>query len=71
MVSRERELAECIRLILSTALGERPMRPEFGCGIHEHVFAPADATTAGQIAYEVKTVAQPLGAARGRSPSGR
>jgi uncharacterized protein len=54
MVSAERELAESIQLILSTALGERPMRPEFGCGIHEHVFAPADDTTAGQIAYEVR-----------------
>ena len=54
MVSSERELAESIQLILSTALGERPMRPEFGCGIHEHVFAPADDTTAGQIAYDVR-----------------
>jgi phage baseplate assembly protein W len=30
------------------------MRPEFGCGIHDFVFAPADATTAGRIAYEVR-----------------
>jgi phage baseplate assembly protein W len=30
------------------------MRPEFGCGIQDYVFAPADATTAGQIAYEVR-----------------
>jgi phage baseplate assembly protein W len=30
------------------------MRPEFGCGIHDYVFAPADATTAGLIAYEVR-----------------
>jgi phage baseplate assembly protein W len=54
LVSREREIVEAIRLILATAYGERPMRPEFGCGIHELVFAPADATTAGQIAYEVE-----------------
>jgi uncharacterized protein len=54
LVSRERELEQAIRLILSTAYGERPMRPEFGCGIHELVFAPADATTAGRIAYEVR-----------------
>ena len=25
-------------MILGTAPGERPMRPEFGCGIHNHVF---------------------------------
>lgn len=55
LVGNERELDESIRLILGTALGERPMRPEFGCGIHDLVFAPTDATTAGRIAYEVRT----------------
>jgi phage baseplate assembly protein W len=54
LVRREREIEESIRLILGTSYGERPMRPEFGCGIHEHVFSPADATTAGRIAYEVR-----------------
>ena len=55
LVRREREIEESIRLILGTSYGERPMRPEFGCGIHEHVFSPADATTAGRIAYDVRT----------------
>ena len=54
LVSREQELEESIRLILGTARGERPMRPEFGCGIHDYVFAPADSTTAGLIAFEVR-----------------
>jgi phage baseplate assembly protein W len=54
LVRRERELEDSIRLIVATAPGERPMRPEFGCGIHDFVFAPADATTAGRIAYEVR-----------------
>jgi uncharacterized protein len=54
LVSRARELEESIRLVLSTSYGERPMRPDFGCGIHDLVFAPADATTAGRIAYEVR-----------------
>ena len=49
LVAREREIQEAIRLILGTAPGERPMRPEFGCRISEHVFAPANATTAGQL----------------------
>jgi phage baseplate assembly protein W len=55
LVSRDRELEESIRLILATAPGERPMRPEFGCRIHEHVFAPVDPSTAGLIAYEVRS----------------
>jgi phage baseplate assembly protein W len=54
LVSHEREIEESIRLILGTAIGERPMRPEFGCGIHDYIFAPTDATTAGRIAYEVR-----------------
>lgn len=54
LVTRQREIEESIRLILATAPGERPMRPEFGCAIHDFVFAPADAATAGQIAYEVR-----------------
>ena len=29
------------------------MRPDFGCGIHDYVFAPADASTAGSIAFQV------------------
>ena len=54
LVAREREIEEAIQLILGTAPGERPMRPEFGCRISEHVFAPANAATAGQMAYEVR-----------------
>jgi uncharacterized protein len=55
LVTREREIEESIRLILATAPGERPMRPDFGCAIHDFVFAPADAATAGQLSYEVRS----------------
>nr|WP_223184571.1 GPW/gp25 family protein [Streptomyces sp. CBMA152] len=54
MVERDREIEEAIRLVLGTAPGERPMRPEFGCGIHDYVFAPGDGATAGLIAQEVR-----------------
>ncbi|WP_229403214.1 GPW/gp25 family protein [Micromonospora okii] len=54
LVDREREIVEAIQLILGTAPGERPMRPEFGCGVHDYVFAPADENTAGRIAFEVR-----------------
>jgi phage baseplate assembly protein W len=55
LVDGDREITQSIELILATAKGERPMRPEFGCGIHDYVFAPADTTTAGTLAYEVRT----------------
>jgi phage baseplate assembly protein W len=48
------EISESMRLILGTAKGERPMRPEFGCGVHDLVFSAVDATFAGQVAYEVR-----------------
>ncbi|QJW34870.1 GPW/gp25 family protein [Cellulosimicrobium protaetiae] len=54
LVRRTQEIEESIRLILATAPGERPMRPEFGCTVHDYVFAPADAGTAGDIAYAVR-----------------
>lgn len=54
LVSREQEIEESIRLILGTALGERPMRPEFGCAIHDYVFENADAETAAKVAAAVR-----------------
>lgn len=54
LVHDQREIEESIHLILATSPGERPMRPEFGCAVHDYVFAPADAATAGDIAYVVR-----------------
>jgi phage baseplate assembly protein W len=54
LVSHEREIEESIRLILGTAPGERPMRPEYGCAIHDHVFAGVDPDIGGRIASEVR-----------------
>ncbi len=54
LVSADREIEEAIRLIIGTAYGERPMRPDFGCAIHDYVYAGADAATAAQIAHEVR-----------------
>jgi phage baseplate assembly protein W len=51
----ETDIEQAIELILATAPGERPMRPEFGCRIHHHVFGSSDATTAGMIAYDVRS----------------
>lgn len=50
----EDNIREAIWLILNTAKGERVMRPEFGCGIHDLVFAVNDATTAGTVAEQVR-----------------
>jgi phage baseplate assembly protein W len=50
----EDSVKQSIRIILSTAKGERVMRPDFGCGIHELVFAPNDAATRGMAEHYVR-----------------
>ena len=47
----EEDIRESLRIILGTAKGERVMRPEFGCGIHDLVFAALTA----QLVAEVET----------------
>jgi phage baseplate assembly protein W len=54
LVSGVQEIEESIRLILGTTPGERPMRPEFGCGLDEYVFAPLSANTIGRIGQDVR-----------------
>ncbi|MGH2632686.1 MAG: GPW/gp25 family protein [Tepidiformaceae bacterium] len=41
------DIDEAITLILGTAIGERVMRPNFGCRIHELVFDPVTGETLG------------------------
>jgi Bacteriophage baseplate protein W len=50
----EQRIEESIFLILSTAPGERAMLPEFGCGIHELVFAPNNAATISRVTQSVR-----------------
>jgi uncharacterized protein len=50
----EQDIRESIRIILSTSKGERAMRPDFGCGIHDFVFASMNTTTIGLIESSVR-----------------
>lgn len=55
-VSREDEnIEENIWLILYTVPGTRLMRPEFGCRIHELIFAGVDATSASLAVEYVRS----------------
>jgi phage baseplate assembly protein W len=53
LVRGEDDIREAIFIILSTAIGERRMRPQFGCGVHDLLFAPNTPATHGLIAYHV------------------
>ena len=50
----ETDIEQAIELILGTAPGERPMRPEFGCGVHDFVFDSVDASTVGKMEEAIR-----------------
>jgi len=54
MARYEESIRQAIWVILATARGERAMRPDFGCGLHDLVFAVNSAGTAGRVASEVR-----------------
>ena len=47
----EDNIRDSVFIILGTALGERIMRPTFGCQIHDLIFAPNNPTTCGLAAH--------------------
>jgi phage baseplate assembly protein W len=50
----ETDIDQAMLLILGTAPGERPMRPEFGCGVHDFVFDTIDAGTVARMETEIR-----------------
>ncbi|MEA3037497.1 MAG: uncharacterized protein QOE79_10 [Sphingomonadales bacterium] len=52
-VADEEDIEQSIRIILGTAKGERVMRPDFGCGIHNLVHGAIDMATIAQIKRDV------------------
>lgn len=54
----DQAIQESIWIILSTAPGERIMRSDFGCGIHDLVFAQNNTRTAGLVEFTVKQALQ-------------
>lgn len=54
MLSEEANISEAILITLNTVPGERVMRPEFGCGIHNYVFSIINNNNLLLIETEVK-----------------
>jgi phage baseplate assembly protein W len=54
----EVSVRQAIWIVLSTARGERVMRPDFGCNLHEFVFALNDRATQAAAAFEVREALQ-------------
>lgn len=52
--SAETRIEESIWFILGTRLGERLMQPDFGCGIHDLLFAPNNPATHAVAVEQVR-----------------
>lgn len=52
--SGEKSIAQSIYIILSTNLGERLMRPDFGCRANELVFHPANSATCNLLCHYIE-----------------
>lgn len=50
----EESVRQSIVIILSTAKGERAMRPDFGCSIYDLVFEPNSPATAGKVSQAIQ-----------------
>ena len=53
-VSNEEDVRQSIRIILGTGRGERVMRPDFGAGLHDFLFAPVNFATTESIRVRVE-----------------
>ena len=52
------EIDSAIRMIVSTAHGERVMRPDFGCGIWDLLFEPVNPGSLGEMEQAVTEAVQ-------------
>ena len=50
----EEDVEQAIEIIIGTAPGERPMRPEFGCDVHDLVFETVDAAMVGRLETAIR-----------------
>ncbi|MCU0512884.1 MAG: GPW/gp25 family protein [Anaerolineae bacterium] len=62
MVNDDADIRQAIQIIIMTVPGERVMRPNFGCQIHDLIFHPANwqtATLAERYVREALTMWEP------------
>lgn len=55
MLEKDGDVASSLEILLSTALGERIMLPDYGCNLEELLFETLDTTTKTIIADKIET----------------
>ena len=53
MVSDETDIKQSLEIYFNTKLGERIMRPDYGCVIHEHIFDKIDDSILNILSFEL------------------
>jgi phage baseplate assembly protein W len=53
-IAHEDDVRQAIQIIIGTSPGERVMRPQFGCGIHDLVFEVIDVATITRVEATVR-----------------
>lgn len=54
MCGGEKDIAQAVRLILNTRLGERVMRPDFGCRLCDFAFESFSQSVRSEMIEEIK-----------------
>lgn len=55
MLEQEADIASCLEILLTTALGERVMAPDFGCNLEDLLFENLDTTLKTLVADRIET----------------
>ena len=53
MVTKELDIKQSLEIYFNTKIGERIMRPEYGCVIHNHIFAKLDQSVLDVLSFEL------------------
>lgn len=54
MVSKEEDIKQSLMIFFSTKLGERIMRSNYGCVVHDYMFEKSDLDVIERLAFELK-----------------
>ena len=54
MVTKEEDIRQSLHIFFQTNLGERLMRSDYGCVIHNYLFDRTDDNLLGRLSFEIK-----------------
>lgn len=54
MVSKEEDIRQSLQIFFNTKIGERIMRSNYGCVVHEYLFEKAESNILDKLAFELQ-----------------